>query len=123
VLRARLTVIDVLHREIELIFVMLALPAIFGAVVGEDTKQRNIVFFKEREHPIIQHVGRHPRILAIVQLRKGNLRIGVDEDLLINPANAFDGAHVIGILGAQVARMRGFDLAMGFFFLFSLSLW
>ncbi len=108
-------VIDVLHREIELIFVMLALAAIFGAAVGENAQQRNIVPFKEREHPIVQHVGRHQRILAIVQLRKRHLSIGVDEGLLINPANAFDSADVIGILGAQVAGMRGFDLAMGFF--------
>ncbi len=50
---------------------------------------------------VIQHVGRDQRILAIVQLGKGNLGIRVDEGLLINSANALDGADVLGIALAQ----------------------
>ena len=35
-------VIDVLHRQIELVLVMLALAAVFRAAIGENAQQRNI---------------------------------------------------------------------------------
>ena len=41
-------VIDVLYRQLELIFVMLTLAAVFGSTIREDAQQRNLLLFKER---------------------------------------------------------------------------
>src|SRR3954451_24771022 len=72
-------VIDVLHRQIQLIFVMLALAAVLGSAIGQDAQQRNVLLFKERYDTIIQHVSRVQCIYAIVEFGKSNFRVGVDE--------------------------------------------
>jgi hypothetical protein len=41
-------VIDILHRQVELILVMLALAAVLGSAVGQNAQQGNLLLFKER---------------------------------------------------------------------------
>jgi hypothetical protein len=77
------------------------IPAVFRAPIGENSKQRNIVFLIKGNNSIIEHVGRYQRILAVVQLGEGHLRVSVDEGLLVNAPDALDGAYVIGVLGPR----------------------
>ena len=44
--------IDVLDRQVELVLVPLRRAAIFGAAVGEDAADRNLVLVEERHHPV-----------------------------------------------------------------------
>ena len=81
------TVIDVLDREIELVFMTLGATK-FGAAIGQHARQADVVFVVERHHPVIENLGRGDRGLAIIQLGKGDLGIGVDEGLLIDPPDA-----------------------------------
>ena len=65
--------IDVFHCEVELIFVMLSLAAVFGSAIGQNAQQRNILFLKERKNAIVQHVGGHQCIFAVIELGKATL--------------------------------------------------
>jgi len=42
---------------------------------------------------------------------KSDLRVGIDEGLLVDPANALEGADVESILRIEIARVGRFDLA------------
>ena len=76
----------------------------------------------EWHDPIVQQVGRGERGLAIVELGEGNLRVGVDEGLLIDAPDALECPDIVRILGAEIAWVLGLDLAVGFFFLLSSTL-
>jgi hypothetical protein len=65
-LSSRSAVINVFHRQIELIFVMLTLAAVLGSAIGQNAQQRNLLLFKEGQDAIIQQIGRNQRIFAIV---------------------------------------------------------
>src|SRR5262245_41924015 len=82
-LRAR--VIDVLNSKIELVLVVVRLAAELSAAVGEHATDGNLVFVEEWHHPIVHQVGGGERGLAIVELGKRYLRIGVDRRLLVDP--------------------------------------
>src|SRR5262245_51172750 len=45
---------------------------------------RGIVLREERQHPVVQQVGRGERCLAVIELGEGDLGIGVDEGLLVD---------------------------------------
>ena len=47
-------VVDVFHREVELIFVMLGIAAIFRAPIGQHPQEGDVVFRKEGHHPVVQ---------------------------------------------------------------------
>ena len=64
----RLSVINVLDGEVQLIVVLIRLSAILGAAVGEHAKQRNTVRFEEGNHSIVQQVGCLNRLLLQVEL-------------------------------------------------------
>jgi hypothetical protein len=57
-------------------------------------------------------------VLAIIELSKSYTAVSVNKSLLINPANAFDGADIVSILRAKISRVFCFDLTMGFFLFF-----
>src|SRR5262245_26682774 len=50
-------VIDVLYREVELIFVALRLAAKFRAPVGKHATDDDLMLLEERHHPIVHQVG------------------------------------------------------------------
>lgn len=73
-----------LHRQVELILVSFPIAAVFGAAVGENPQQRHVVLLIKRQHAIVEHIGRHKGVLAIVQLSEGDLSVDVDKRLLVN---------------------------------------
>ena len=77
-------VIDVLDREIELVFVALG-AAKLGAAIGQHARQADGVLVVERHHPVVEDLGRGNRRLTIIEFGKGDLGIGVDEGLLVEP--------------------------------------
>jgi len=54
------------------------------------------------------------RRLGCVELGASDLGIGIDEGLLIDPADALHGVDIERVLRAQIAGMSRFDLAAGF---------
>ena len=73
----------------QLVLVVIRRPAILGAAIGEHTTERNPVVLVERQHPVIQQVGRGEGRLAIVQLGEAHLRVSINPRLLIDPAHTF----------------------------------
>ena len=71
------------------------------------------MLLEQRHHPIIEQIGGRDRGLAIVKLGASNLGVGIDEGLLVDAANALQIADIERILGAAIARMLAFELAMG----------
>ena len=72
------------------------------------------MLFIERQYPVVEQVSRRNGRLGRVQLGVGDLAIGVDIGLLVDAANALEGANVECVLTAQIARMGSLDLAAGF---------
>ena len=72
-------VVDVLDREIELVFVAVVGSAIFGPPVGQHALQGNVVLLVERDHPVVEEIGGDQGRLSIVKLGEADLGVGVDE--------------------------------------------
>ena len=109
-------VVDVLDREIELVFVAVVGSAIFGPPVGQH--QGNVVLLVERDHPVVEQVGGGERGLAVVEFGEADLGlggVGVDEGLLVDAPDALQRPDVEGVLGAAVSRAFGdeFDVVVG----------
>jgi hypothetical protein len=79
--------INVLYRKIELILVLLRIPAVFAAPVGKRAQQLDSLAVEERKHTIIEEVGCCDRRLAVIELGESNLCVGVDEGLLVDASN------------------------------------
>lgn len=92
--------------------------AVFGAPIGQDAQQRKVLFLEKGDYPIVEQVSGGQGILALIQLDLSHSSIGVKEGLLINPADALDGADLVGVLTAQIAWMLRLDLACHFALLF-----
>jgi hypothetical protein len=59
------------------------------------------VFVVPGDDTVIEEVGGHQGVLTIIELDKGHLAVGIDEGLLVDSANALEGADVVGVLGAR----------------------
>src|SRR5690606_38275903 len=114
-------VLNIFDSQVEFIFMILSFSAIFGAAIGKDTQQWNFLFLEEWNDFVVYHICCGDGVLTIIQLGKSNLRIGIDEGLLIDSPYAFDIANVVGILCTQVPRMLSLNLSESFA-LFSLTL-
>ena len=90
--------IHILDREIEFVFVPLRIAAIFAAAIGQHAHELDLVAVEEREHAIVQKIGRRDRRLAIIELGEGDLGVGVDEGLLVDPPDPFQVADIEGVL-------------------------
>jgi hypothetical protein len=77
---------DILYRQVEFVFMALGCTAILSPAVGQQAWQRNLLFIAERYHPVIEQIRRHQRGLAIIQLGEGQLGVGIQKSLLIDPA-------------------------------------
>jgi len=106
----RAGVVDVLYCQIELILVAFPVATVLRATVGQHPQQRHVLFLEERQYPIVQQIRSDQRILAIIELHEGQLRISVQKGLLVDAADALDRAHVVGILGTEITRVFGLDL-------------
>jgi hypothetical protein len=91
-------VINVFNGEIKFILMVLCGPAVFCASVREYTKQRNLMLFKERQHPIIEQIGCHQCVFAVIEFGIGYFAIRLHKGLLINPAHSSRGAHIVSVL-------------------------
>ena len=76
-------------------------------------QQLNLMGVEEWQYAVIQKIGRRDRCLAIIELGEGNLGVGVDEGLLVDPPHALQIADVERVLGTAVARMLALELAVG----------
>src|SRR5262249_17189083 len=89
-------VIDVLDREIQLVLVPFGIATELAAAVGQHAQQLDIVLLEERQHTVIEQIGRRDRRLAVVELGKADLGVGVDEGLLVDASNTLQVADVEG---------------------------
>jgi hypothetical protein len=78
-----LCVVDVLHGQVELVFVPIMTATVFGATVRERAVQRHLRLIEERHDPVVEQFLCCDWRLAVVQLAKTNLRVRVDKRLLI----------------------------------------
>src|SRR5215469_10087090 len=106
-------VIDVLNGKVELVFVALG-AAKFGAAIGQHPRQPDAVLVVEWHHPVVEDLGGGDRRLAIIELGKGDLGIGVDHGLLIDPADTLQSTDIERILGAAITGAFALELAMRF---------
>ena len=82
-------VIDILDREIELIFMPFGVAAVFTAAVGQHARELHVMALEQRDHAVIDEIGGRDRRLSIVELGANHLAVGVDEGLLVDPPNPF----------------------------------
>ena len=108
--------IDILERQVELVFVMLWVAAIFRAAIGQHAAELHLMGIIERHDPIVKEIGGGDRRLAVVELGEGDLGIGVDERLLVDAADPLHVADVERILGPAIARTFALELAMRLLF-------
>src|SRR5215212_1137019 len=104
-------VVDVLDRQVELVFVAVA-AAELGAAVGQHARQPDAVLVIERHDPVIEDLGRGDRCLTVIQLGKGHLGVGVDDTLLVDPPDPLQRADREGVLRAAVAGAFAVELAV-----------
>ena len=55
--------------------VVFTLAAVFRATIGEHAQQRNLVLFEERQHAVVEKLGRGNRRLGRIQLSGSPLRV------------------------------------------------
>ena len=58
--------VDVLHRQIQFVLVVLGLPAVCGAAIGEHAQQRDLVFLEERQHAVVEQISGHECVLGLM---------------------------------------------------------
>lgn len=93
-----LRVVDIVDRQEELKVVFVDAPAIFRAAIRHDPQHRQIVFFMERQHPVVEKIGGGDRGLGGVELGLSHFAVGVHIGLLIDPSNALEGANIERVL-------------------------
>jgi len=70
---------------------------------------------KKGHDAVVEEIGGCDRGLAIVELGEGELRIGVEEGLLIDAPDALHVADIEGVLGAAIAWALALKFAMRLF--------
>jgi hypothetical protein len=116
--RLRLGMIDVLHGQIPLIFMILAVSAVPSTSVREDSQHLNAMLLEEGKNPIVEQIGGYGGVLPVIQLHEAKheakFAVGIDERLLLDAPNTFYIADEEGVLDSQILRMLGFDLSISF---------
>ena len=75
--------VDILERQIEFVFMVLRVAAIFRAAIGQHAAELHLMAVVERHDAIVKKIGRRDRRLAVIELGEGDLGVGIDEGLLI----------------------------------------
>ena len=107
-----LGVLNIVDRQIQLIVMTFGFAAILSATIGQNTQHPHTLLGHERQHAIIEQIGRRNGRLGRIELGRSPFRVRINECLLINPAHAFDGTNVERILTAQVSRMSCLDFTV-----------
>jgi hypothetical protein len=68
-------VIDVLDCQIQLVLVPFGIAAELAAAVGQHAQELDIVLLEERQHTVIEQIGRRDGRLAVVELGKADLGV------------------------------------------------
>lgn len=92
---------------------LLHFAAVLRAPVGQYSQHWQALRHVKWQHAIIQQVSRCNRRFSDIQLAVRNLRVRINERLLINTSDTFQVAHVERVLRAQITRMRGFNFTAG----------
>src|SRR5690606_5426131 len=50
-------VLNIFDSQVEFIFMILSFSAIFGAAIGKDSQQWDLLFLKEWNHFVVHHIG------------------------------------------------------------------
>ena len=108
-------VVDILDRQVELIFVTIVGTAILCATIGQDPIDADRMVVEERDHPIVEDVGRGQWRLDQIELGEANLGIGVNHRLLIDPPDTLQRADIECILRKAIAWMLTVELTVSFF--------
>lgn len=74
-----------------------------GAPVGQHSAQLDAVLVEQRHGAVVQQVGGGDGRFAVMEFGEAHLATGVDEGLLADAPDAFQGADAEGVLGAAVA--------------------
>ena len=88
-------VVDVLNGKIQFVFMRFPVSAVFGSPVREHPHQFQVMLLEERNHPVIEHVRRHERVLPVIEFGEADFGIGVDNRLLVDVPHAFDIPYII----------------------------
>ena len=78
------------------------------------------MLFKQRDHPVVEQIGRGQRRLAIINLGPHHLAVGIDKGLLIDPAHSLESADIESILCSTVPRTFTFEFTVSFLLRFGL---
>ena len=70
---------DSLDTQIELVFMMLPVPAVFRASIGEDSLLQERAVMEEREYAVVQKISGGKDGLSLVELRHGQFCIGIEK--------------------------------------------
>jgi hypothetical protein len=92
--------------------VTLGCAAVLGAEVGQHPVERHAVLVEERDHTVIEQIGRHQRGRAIIEFGEGQLGVGVEEGPLVEAPHALECPHIEGVLRAAVAWALALELAV-----------
>src|SRR6476646_5255892 len=82
------------------------------------TLDSHLMRFKKRQHSVIEQIRRHDRRLAIIELGKSHLAVGIDKRLLIDWSHPLESPDIKGVLSAAVSRTFALELPVRFFVLF-----
>lgn len=110
-----LGMVYVLDGQIQFVFMCFPVSAVFGSPVREHPHQFQVMLLEERNHPVIEHVRRHERVLPVVKFGEADFGVGVDDRLLVNVPDAFDIPYIIGVLRHQEAGIIGLYFTVGLF--------
>jgi hypothetical protein len=82
--------VDILERQIELVFAVFRVAAIFRAAIGQHATEPHFARIIERHDAIVEEISGGDRRLAVIEFGEGDLGIGVDEGLLIDAADPIE---------------------------------
>jgi hypothetical protein len=105
--------VDMLDRQIQLVLLGVQAPTVLGPSIGYHAAQGSLLGLKEGHDLVVEQVSCRPGGLAIRELGKGHLAVGVNKGLLLDPAHAFERADIEGVLGATLAWTFAPKLALG----------
>src|SRR5439155_7280926 len=102
--------------QIELIGMARRIATELAPAIGEHAEEPHAVGLEERQHAIIEQVGRGEGRLLLIELGEGDLAVSVDEGLLIHlvdAPHAFERADEERVLRTAVAGALALELAVG----------